>query len=94
MRQITDSAYQGKTMLEKKYKAMANQLQVTKMYNRFKIFNCFEISWKEMEYQLKEQLKLNHDLEESKSKQIEQNQELLKHYEEKESQVFEHIRKR
>jgi hypothetical protein len=30
-----------------------------------------------MEYQLKEQLKLNHDLEELKGKQIEQNQELL-----------------
>jgi hypothetical protein len=39
-------------------------------------------------------LKLNHNLEESKRKQIEQNQELLKNYEEKESQVFEHIRKR
>ena len=47
-----------------------------------------------MEYQTREQLKLNHDLEESKRKQIEQNQELVKHYEEKESQVFEHIRKR
>ena len=47
-----------------------------------------------MEYQLREQLKLNHDLEESERKQFEQNQELLKHYGEKESQVFEHIRKR
>ena len=47
-----------------------------------------------MKYQLREQFKLNHDLEESKRKQIEQNQELLKHYEERESQVFEHIRKR
>ena len=47
-----------------------------------------------MEYQVREQLKLNDDLEESKGKQIEQNQELLKHYEEKESQVFEHVRKR
>ena len=46
-----------------------------------------------MEYQLREQLKLNQDLGESKRKQIEQNQEVLKHYEEKESQVFEHIRK-
>ena len=33
MRQITDTANQGKTMLEKKYKATANQLQVTKMHN-------------------------------------------------------------
>ena len=47
-----------------------------------------------MEYQLREQLKLNDDLEELKRKQIEQNQELLKHYEEKESQVYEHVRKR
>ena len=46
-----------------------------------------------MEYQLREQLKLNHDLEESKRKQIEKNKELIKHYEEKESQVSEHIRK-
>ena len=46
-----------------------------------------------MEYQIREQLKLNDDLEESKRKQIEQNQELLKHYEEKESQVSENIRK-
>ena len=47
-----------------------------------------------MEYQLREQLKLNLDLENSKRDQIEQNQELLKNYEEKESQVFELIRKR
>ena len=46
-----------------------------------------------MEYQLREQLKLNHDLEESKREQNDQNQELLKHCEEKDSQVFEHIRK-
>ena len=46
-----------------------------------------------MEYQVREQLKLNHDLEESKRKQIDQYQELLKHCEEKDSQVFEHIRK-
>ena len=80
-------------MLEKKYKAMANQLQVTK-YTTGSKFSILKISWKEMEYQLREQLKLNHNLEESKRKQIKQNQELLKHYEEKESQVFEHIRKR
>ena len=47
-----------------------------------------------MEYQLREQVKLNLDLENSKRDQIEQNQELLKNYEEKESQVFELIRKR
>ena len=47
-----------------------------------------------MDYQLSEQAKFNHDLEESKKKLIEQNQDLLKHYEEKEAQVFEYIRKR
>ena len=49
---------------------------------------------KETDYQLREQIKLNHDLEESKRKLIDQNQDLLKHYEEKEAQVFEYIRKR
>ena len=49
---------------------------------------------KEMEYQLREQMKINHDLEESERKQIQHNEELLKHYEEKEAHVFEYIRKR
>jgi hypothetical protein len=33
MRQITDSASQGKVLLEKKYKATTNQLQVLQVYN-------------------------------------------------------------
>ena len=33
MRQITDSASEGKILIEKKYKATANQLQVSQMYN-------------------------------------------------------------
>jgi hypothetical protein len=87
MRQITDSASQGKILIEKKYKATANQLQVSQIYNWVQTCNDVKMS-KEMEYQLREQLKLNLDLENSKRDQIEQNQELLKNYEEKESQVF------
>ena len=43
MRQITDSKNQGEILLEKKYKATANQLQVPQMYNWAQTINGVQI---------------------------------------------------
>ena len=44
MRQMTDSASQGKIFIEKKYKATANQLQVSQIYYWVKTFNVVKMS--------------------------------------------------
>ena len=43
MRQITDSANQGKILLEKKYKATAKQLLVPQIYNWVQTFNVLNV---------------------------------------------------
>ena len=61
------------------------------MYGYFRNMFCNQ---KEKNSEIKEVIDLNENIENSKIKIVESNQELLKQYEEKEAQLFVHIRKR
>ena len=61
------------------------------MYGYFRNMFCNQ---KEKNSEIKEVIDLNENIENSKIKIVESNQELLKQYEEKEAQLFVHKRKR